>query len=106
RWCLSPTSPTRKSEPSGRFRVILTGFSVERQTDDNVLESDGKGDEVFIMAYVAQYANKWWLPQPYPLDGVLTGNPPLTFRQTLTSIVMGDANNQEEPRLRAGTAGD
>lgn len=104
RSCRSTTPTNSKPEPSGRFRVVLTGFSVERQTDDNVLESDGKGDEVFIIAEVGQYANRWWRPQRYPREALLTGNPPLTLRRTLTSIVMGDANNQEVPRIRAGTA--
>lgn len=92
----SPATPA-KPEPdrSGRFQVILTGFSVERQTDDNVLESDGNGDEVFIVVEVAQYDNA----------ARLNGRRPLTMRRTLTSIVMGDANNQEVPRIRAGTAG-
>lgn len=96
RWCTSTTPANPKTETSGRFRVILTGFSVERQTDDNVLESDGKGDEVFIVAEVAQYAD----------SALLNGRRPLTMRRTLTSIVMGDANNQEVPRIRAGTAGN
>ena len=95
-WCRSPTSPKPERDRSGRFQVILTGFSVDQQTDDNIVESDGKGDEVFIVAEVAQYANA----------GRLHGRPPLTLRRTLTSIVMGDANNQEVPRIRAGSAGN
>ena len=107
-WCRSPASPNSKTETSGRFRVILTGFSVERQTDDNVVESDGKGDEVFIVAEVAQYANSEGRPQPPqpPQNPLFAFNPLLTLRRTLTSIVMGDANNQEVPRIRAGTAGN
>ena len=106
--CISPTSSKTKTETSGRFRVILTGFSVERQTDDNVLESDGKGDEVFIVAEVAEYANREKRPQPPqdPFSALFGDNPLLTLRRTLTSIVMGDANNQEVPRIRAGTAGN
>jgi hypothetical protein len=94
--CVPATPQKPKAETSGRFQVVLTGFSVERQTDDNVLESDGKGDEVFIVAEIAQYADR--------VD--LNGLPPITLRRTLTSIVMGDADNQEVPRIRAGTAGN
>jgi hypothetical protein len=103
-----PTSSRTKTETSGRFRVILTGFSVERQTDDNVLESDGKGDEVFIVAEVAEYANREGRSQTPqdPFWALFGDNPLLTLRRTLTSIVMGDANNQEVPRIRAGTAGN
>jgi hypothetical protein len=108
RLCRPTTSTNPKLEPSGRFRVILTGFSVERQTDDNVLESDGKGDEVFIVAEVAEYANREKRPQPPqdPFSALFGDNPLLTLRRTLTSVVMGDANNQEVPRIRAGTAGN
>ena len=105
RSCRSATPPRPRPETSGRFQVILTGFSVERQTDDNVLESDGKGDEVFIMAEVAQYGDGRSGPKA-PHDPLFGSNPLLTLRRTLTSIVMGDANNQEVPRIRAGTAGN
>lgn len=105
--CGSTSRANPKTE-TGRFRVILTGFSVERQTDDNVLESDGKGDEVFIVAEVAEYANGEKRPQPPqdPFSALFGNNPLLTLRRTLTSIVMGDANNQEVPRIRAGSAGN
>jgi hypothetical protein len=105
--CILPRSSRTKTETSGRFRVILTGFSVERQTDDNVLESDGKGDEVFIVAEVAEYANEGRPQTPQdPFRSLFGFNPLLTLRRTLTSVVMGDANNQEVPRIRAGTAGN
>src|SRR5437868_6376899 len=48
-----PVPPPTEAEP--RFRVILTGFTVNRQTSDNILESDGRGDEVYIAAEVAQF---------------------------------------------------
>ncbi|HTG93414.1 MAG TPA: hypothetical protein VL866_12565 [Pyrinomonadaceae bacterium] len=109
-WFRSCRSAPAKPEPDriGRFRVVLTGFSVERQTDDNVVDSDGKGDEIFIVAEVAQYANTEGRPQPPqpPQNPLFAFNPLLTLRRTLTSIVMGDANNQEVPRIRAGTAGN
>jgi hypothetical protein len=92
-WC---STPSRRTENSGRFQVNLTGFTVEQQTNDNIVETDGKGDEVFIVAEVAQYAHR---------EG-LNGRPRITLRRTLTSIVMGDANNQEVPRIRAGRAGE
>jgi hypothetical protein len=97
--------------------VVLTGFTVNRQTNDNILESDGKGDEVFIVAEVAQFDNSeffyrqtgsrhevpyfgYWLT-----DEGLNGRGNITLRRSLTSIIMGDANNQEMPRIRAGSAG-
>ncbi len=41
------------SEWSGRFNVVVTGFTVNNQTDDDPWQSDGKGDEVFVSVAVA-----------------------------------------------------
>lgn len=35
-WC---STPPQRTEPSGRFQVIATGFSVGRQTNDNIVET-------------------------------------------------------------------
>ncbi len=37
----------RKIQP-GRYRLILLGFTVEKETSDDPFEGDGKGDEVYI----------------------------------------------------------
>jgi hypothetical protein len=37
-----------------RFRVTLTGFVVNHQTSDNILQSDGAGDEVFVLVNFAE----------------------------------------------------
>ena len=99
----------------GRFRVTMIGFTVNHQTADNILESDGKGDEVYITAEIAQYDGQWQAPNPrsrfyaYDLsfDEPLRGRGNLTMRRSLSSVVMGDVNNQSNPpRIRAGSAGD
>src|SRR3954471_19180265 len=101
---------------AGRFRVTLTGFTVNRQSDDNILESDGKGDEVYIIAELAQYDSYWeygrrpGLSQDHILINLggnngFHGRGNLTLRRSLTSVVMGDVNNQNNPpRIQAGSA--
>jgi hypothetical protein len=104
----------------GRFRVTLTGFTVNRQTSDNILESDGKGDEVFILADVAQYDNYFQyslydrfnrtpsvIPLVAPLgtynDLIIRGGQ--VVRHSFTSAVMGDVNGHGAPsRIQAGSA--
>lgn len=117
--CLPASSTNAKPvEESNRFRVILTGFTVNRQTSDNVLESDGKGDEVLIVAEVAKFDNSEFfyrstgtrhevpVPGYWMTDEGWNGRGNITLRRSLTSIVFGDANNQETPRMRAGSAGE
>jgi len=101
-----------RQDDAGRFRVTLTGFTVNRQTEDNILETDGKGDEVFILADVAQYDR---YTQDLPgIPGAATrlgyndnlhGGGNVTLRRSLVSVVMGDVNNQNNPpRIQAGSA--
>jgi hypothetical protein len=100
------------SEEAGRFRVILTGFTVNQQTNDNVLEADGKGDEVYILADVAQYDRHTQDPGPPSTSAVRLGyndssrgGGEVTLRRSLVSVLMGDVNNQQNtPRIQAGSA--
>jgi hypothetical protein len=91
---LSQASPaTRQAQKSslvGRYRVLVEGFSVSAQTWDNVLQSDGKGDEVFLSARVA-YMDR--------------NGKDLAPRTEFRSATMGDTNGFSS-RVRAGTASD
>jgi hypothetical protein len=103
-----------------RFRVILTGFTVNHQTSDHILEADGKGDEVFIAAEVARFDNYGsngsrrigGYPQREEIGDYLDhiegffGAGRMTLRRSLTSVVMGDADNTASRRVRAGSAGE
>ncbi len=102
-----------KDDDVGRFRVTLTGFTVNHQTDDNILETDGKGDEVFILAEVAQYDRYTQdFPNTVSTGGIrlgytdsLHGGGNVTLRRSLVSVLMGDINNQNNPtRIQAGYA--
>jgi hypothetical protein len=99
----------------GRFRVTLTGFTVNRQTSDNILEADGKGDEIYVLAETAQYdAHADTRPRDrvsanpaasMALTTGLRGRGNLTLRRSLASVLMGDINFQNDPpRIRAGSA--
>src|SRR5436190_13507297 len=90
------TVPSAKGQkntnpPVAVFRVVLNGFKVNHESDDDILEGDGKRDEVYLRADV------WVLNRD--------GNVP--YRRSPRSVLMGDINNQSDPpRIRAGTASD
>ena len=96
---------------AGRFRVTLTGFTVNQQSSDNILESDGKGDEVFFIIDSARYdgytdrGGRTSIFAPLSVDTTLRPNGNLTERKSLQSVVLGDVNFQNNPpRIRAGSA--
>lgn len=82
--------PAAPSVARGRFRVTLTGFHVRRATWDDILERDGKWDEVFFIVDAAT-VNR---------DGTLEA-----IRGLREAVVLGDTNNFPL-RRRAGTASD
>lgn len=45
-----PPRPAAQAARSGRYRVTLNGISVYRETWDTALQTDGKGDEIFVIA--------------------------------------------------------
>lgn len=47
-----PPPPPVSAPAAARFRVTLDGFTVVRETWDTILQTDGKGDEIFIVADV------------------------------------------------------
>lgn len=49
------TTPQSAVGLRGRYRVVLTGMIVNRQSFDNPLQLDGKGDEIFIAAATMLY---------------------------------------------------
>jgi len=76
---------------SGQYRAVLLGFRVGRKTvDDDILDGDGRGDEVFFAAHRAMITD--------PAAGTVT---PLGIVQ---SAVHGDTQNFPT-RVRAGAAG-
>src|SRR3989442_3865847 len=75
----------------GIFRVTLNGFKVNHESDDDILERDGKRDEVYLRADV------WVLKR----DGSVP------YHGSPRSLLMGDVNRQNDPpRIQAGWASD
>jgi hypothetical protein len=71
----------------GRFRVVINGFRVNKETYDDIFEFDGKRDEVYGQAIVRHCR----------ADGTVL------LTTTPTTPVMGDVN-QLPGRVQAGTA--
>ena len=82
------TSSAANAQSSARFRVTLNGFTVNNQSDDDIFEGDGKGDEVYLRADTLK---------------VSTAAGAQSVKQTIKSIVLGDMNNQSG-RGQAGSA--
>ena len=74
---------------SGTYRLVLLGFRAARRTpDDDILDGDGKGDEVFVGAFRAQL----------PASGTRA-----VSLGAVRSLVMGD-DRLHPARVRAGSA--
>jgi len=86
-----PEKPNAGAPAEGLFRVVINGFKVNHESDDDILEGDGKRDEVYLRA------DTW----------VLNRNRTVPYHRTPRSRLMGDINNQgNPPRIRAGTGSD
>jgi hypothetical protein len=80
---------TGGSRPVGkRYRVSVIGLWAARQTYDNPLQIDGKGDEVYLAAHVAH---------------VDTTRDDVVEHAVLRTEVMGDVNGYRD-RIRLGSA--
>jgi hypothetical protein len=87
----SRVAATLAAQGPTRYRVTLNGFRLDRQTVDDALERDGKGDEVYIGIGIDEYG--YWLGAHQRHDFIRTG----TF---------GDKNGfPASTRMLAGTAG-
>jgi hypothetical protein len=81
-----PLKGTATTGASAKFRITLNGFAVNNQSDDDILEGDGKGDEIYLRA------DFWEMNK----NGVAT-------KHTQRSATLGDVNNQPN-RKQAGSA--
>lgn len=74
---------------TGNYRITLLGFSANNPTDDDILDSDGKADEIMPMVYVRQF---------YQPTGNTLGS------SNAKGYVHGDNQGKFRSRVRAGTA--
>ena len=78
----SPPSSAVATDPrGGRYRVVLNGVTVHRQTYDHPLQIDGKGDEVYFATYIASFD---------------TSTADVVTHSVVTSKVHGDVNSFPE----------
>jgi hypothetical protein len=90
-----------------RFRVVLTGFANEKQTQDDPLQRDGKDDEVFLLTSLYQFQKN--AAPSIPIQNRFPPNLPgiNVALSPVRSVLYGDTNGQANPpRLRAGSASD
>lgn len=78
-----PGGATARPVARGRFRLVATSFVVEHKTVDDMLERDGRGDEIFVRGDIYEFRN----------GGEFGG------RRTVKSLVFGAQGD-----IRAGTA--
>jgi hypothetical protein len=74
----------------GYFDVTLLGFTVNHQTRDDLLENDGRGDEVFLRCATLSY------------DRISNS---LAMNTSLATKTFGDINRHSARRIQAGNAG-
>lgn len=67
------------SASQGRFRAILTGFTCNRESADDILERDGRRDEIFFLSRtvgLVQSGGQWrTVSQSTPLRSLVYGDP-------------------------------
>jgi hypothetical protein len=76
-------------QTSATYRVVLNGFRANRETYDTAFETDGKGDEVFIVSEA----------------GAINGSGEMVQRFSRRSKVYGDINGFSD-RVQAGFRSD
>ncbi|HEY0997021.1 MAG TPA: hypothetical protein VGD77_13595 [Gemmatimonadaceae bacterium] len=84
----SNSAPAERIPGSVRYRVTLNGFTALRQTFDHPLQIDGKGDELYAAAWVAE---------------VDTASPDMAKHWVVRSRTMGDQNGFPN-RVKMGSA--
>ena len=79
---------TKLSKP---FVFTINGFTVVKQSNDDIFESDGKGDEIYFRVDIFE----------------LDEHKNIISRKVFKSAVLGDINRQNDPpRIQAGSLSD
>jgi hypothetical protein len=84
-----PTASASVTKYSGNYRITLLGFTVGNPTVDDLLDSDGRMDEIMPLVYVRQFDQA-------------SGTP--VFAAAAKGHVHGDNQGKFRARVRAGTA--
>ena len=90
RLTLTPPAPAPAAPAGPRYRVSITGFTVNHETVDDQFSLDGRGDEVYLSVVVLEptslYPSASWT----------------SHSQLIESKVFGDRNNAPD-RIKAGS---
>ena len=107
-----PPTQTTQAARAGRYRVTLLGASVYRETWDTVLQTDGKGDEVFFVTDIQEFTPRGaFVPvrRKTPVYGDVNGFPQRIqagSRSDKGGIRTGDAIPYADPWVRKAPTGN
>src|SRR5207244_10796509 len=87
------TAPPTQNTPPATYLVTLTGIWCSLPTTDDILDSDGKGDEMYGAAYIRKYKT----------DPNSIAQPELLESTFLRSLPYGDVTGGRTDRIQAGT---
>ncbi len=68
-WFESPTPGTLDFKAPGRYRLVALGFQVQQQSPDDLLDKDGRGNEVYVAAAVTVTTRSLSMPQVNTVRG-------------------------------------
>lgn len=68
-WFESPTPATLDFKAPGKYRLVALGFQVQQQSPDDLLDKDGRGNEVYVAAAVTLTTRTFSTPQVNTVRG-------------------------------------
>jgi hypothetical protein len=68
-WYESPAPATLEFKAPGKYRLVALGFQVQQQASDDLLDKDGRGNEVYVAAVIAATTRTLSLPQVNTVRG-------------------------------------
>lgn len=68
-WFESPTPAVLEFKAPGKYRLVALGFQVQQQSSDDLLDKDGRGNEVYVAAAVTVTTRTLSTPQVNTVRG-------------------------------------
>jgi hypothetical protein len=68
-WFESPTPAALDFKAPGKYRLVALGFQVQQQSSDDLLDKDGRGNEVYVAAAVTVTTRTLSMPQVNTVRG-------------------------------------
>ncbi|HJS48169.1 MAG TPA: fibronectin type III domain-containing protein, partial [Gemmatimonadales bacterium] len=73
-WFESAAPATLEFKAPGKYRLVALGFQVQQQSPDDLLDKDGRGNEVYVAAAVTVTTRTLALPQVNTVRGASYGD--------------------------------